>query len=93
MSECVECGATEQIHQHHITYEPEKTVPLCASCHRKVHHDESHDLYPEQDYLNHIDTEGTHIRVSDDTWQELNSLKEPGDTFNDVIQRELDVES
>lgn len=31
-----------------------------------------------------------HIRVTDDTWQRLNSLKRPGDSFDAVIQRLLD---
>lgn len=29
------------------------------------------------------------IKVSDDTWRRLNARKEPGDTFEDVIQRLL----
>lgn len=47
MTECVECGDTENIDQHHTSYEPEKTVPLCRSCHRQVHEDESHELHPD----------------------------------------------
>jgi len=31
--------------------------------------------------------DATHIRVSKHTWQELNALKEPGDSFDDVIGR------
>ena len=30
------------------------------------------------------------VKVSPDTWRDLNSLKHPGDTFDDVIQRLLD---
>jgi len=29
----------------------------------------------------------THIRVTEQTWQDLNAKKKPGDTFDDVIQR------
>lgn len=29
----------------------------------------------------------THIRVSEENWQRLNSKKKPGDTFDDVIDR------
>jgi len=32
------------------------------------------------------------IRVTPENWQRLNSLKEPGDTFNDVITRLLKAE-
>lgn len=28
-----------------------------------------------------------HIRVTDETWQELNARKRPGDSFDDVLQR------
>lgn len=30
------------------------------------------------------------IKVSSENWIRLNSLKEPGDTFNDVVNRLLD---
>lgn len=32
----------------------------------------------------------THIRVTEETWLDLNQLKQPGDTFDDVLQRLLD---
>ncbi|WP_244605579.1 antitoxin VapB family protein [Halorussus marinus] len=32
----------------------------------------------------------TSIQVRNETWQELNARKAPGDTFDDVIQRLLD---
>jgi len=35
----------------------------------------------------------TTIEVKKSTWQELNALKEPGDSFDDVIRRELDLSS
>lgn len=31
-----------------------------------------------------------HIRVTEKTWKELNQLKGPGDSFDDVIQRLLE---
>jgi predicted CopG family antitoxin len=33
------------------------------------------------------------IKVSEDTWQELNRRKTPGDTFDDVVVRLLDDET
>jgi len=30
-----------------------------------------------------------HIRVSTETWRELNQRKQPGDSFEDVLQRLL----
>lgn len=32
----------------------------------------------------------THIRVSHETWTELNSMKAPGDSFEDVIRELLE---
>ena len=34
---CQECGATNSLLVHHLTYEPEVLVVLCQSCHRKFH--------------------------------------------------------
>jgi len=34
---CVDCGSTENLQEHHISYEPEKTVMLCVNCHKKRH--------------------------------------------------------
>jgi len=34
----------------------------------------------------------THIRVTEETWQELNQKKGPGDSFDDVITQLLDAE-
>jgi predicted CopG family antitoxin len=33
----------------------------------------------------------TQIRVTEETWQELNSRKRPGESFNDVLERLLDA--
>jgi len=35
-------------------------------------------------------SDDTQIRVKDETWQELNARKQPGDSFDDVIQRLID---
>lgn len=34
----------------------------------------------------------THIRVTEETWSELNRRKRPGDSFDDVISRLLEEE-
>lgn len=43
-SECVSCGATDEIEVHHIDGNQENTslvnlMPLCRHCHRKLHND------------------------------------------------------
>lgn len=32
------------------------------------------------------------IKVSSETWRDLNAMKEPGDTFEDVVRRLLESE-
>lgn len=40
---------TTQIHVHHTSYKPEKTVRVCNSCHAKIHHNDDFrpDLVPD----------------------------------------------
>jgi hypothetical protein len=33
-------------------------------------------------------SEKTNIKIDKDTWKQLNALKEPGDSFDDVVRRE-----
>lgn len=35
----------------------------------------------------------TTVRVSEETWQELNQRKQAGDTFDDVISRLVEAEN
>jgi len=39
----------------------------------------------------HRDTVTTNISISDAVWEELNSRKTPGDSFDDVLRRALDM--
>jgi len=41
-------------------------------------HTHTHDMGRDAD---------KHIRVTEETWKQLNQRKEPGDSFNDVLQR------
>lgn len=44
---CVCCGGPEQI-GHHVSYDPERRVPVCRSCHSSIHsHWSEHSLLPE----------------------------------------------
>ena len=36
---CFVCGSEEKIVQHHVSYFPEKTIPVCLNCHTKIHGD------------------------------------------------------
>lgn len=91
MSNCVECdedGTNTRLHQHHISYERDETVTLCASCHRKVHSDESHELYPEEEY----ESDKAMIKIDDETRDELRRFKaEDGKTYDEAIRELLDT--
>lgn len=44
---CVNCKKSfSKIHEHHISYETDTTVRVCESCHRNIHNDKGHLLYP-----------------------------------------------
>jgi len=47
--ECELCGdAAEWLDDHHISYDPERTVRVCRSCHSDIHHTNKHsELKPE----------------------------------------------
>ena len=34
---CSNCNSTSYIVNHHLSYEPEKTILLCKACHKKWH--------------------------------------------------------
>jgi len=39
----------QQIHEHHLSYEPESTIRLCRDCHMDIHHTEKYNsLEPDQ---------------------------------------------
>jgi len=38
---CASCGSTKNVILHHLSYEPEITVPLCKSCRAYAHHSEN----------------------------------------------------
>lgn len=46
---CEICEAREKRIEHHISYEPEKTILICKSCHNKIHTNDDFrpDLTPE----------------------------------------------
>ena len=47
MKECFECGATEELQEHHVVPKSRggtKTVTLCYSCHMKAHGRDSKGL-------------------------------------------------
>jgi len=40
---------TQQIHEHHLSYEPESTIMLCRDCHMDIHHTEKLNAFePDQ---------------------------------------------
>lgn len=43
---CVECGQEVATVNHHVDYKKNETVKLCNSCHRKIHWNKNHKLYP-----------------------------------------------
>lgn len=72
---CVACGKSGRIHQHHLSYTPEVTIPLCVSCHRKIH---QHPLNIPEKYRREI---GNSVRGG--------FYMSPRDFVETAIRREL----
>jgi len=49
VTKCELCGVTKNLIGHHTNYEKNETVWLCKGCHRKVHGDPFHSLYPSDE--------------------------------------------
>ena len=84
MTTCVECGSSNNIDQHHVSYEPEELVPLCRSCHGKVHHDPEHELHPDDRPSNTV------IEITTEQKKELDEMKlAPRESYKSVLDRLL----
>ena len=83
MSSCKLCGTTQNLVQHHLSYEPEVLQTLCQRCHR-----ETHTLFdapkPPLGFYPRM------IAVESQTWKGLNALKEPGDSFDNIVTKLLE---
>jgi len=52
---CFNCQKTfYALHHHHISYNPELIVAVCNSCHKNIHNDNTHLLYPADKNLSAI---------------------------------------
>lgn len=89
---CFECGSDRNVVVHHKDGNRENDdlinlVPLCASCHAKVHagSDEHPTLVRELGHRPKPIGETTTIEVREDQAELLHDMKERGDSFKDVI--------
>lgn len=97
MTECKICGnGSARLEEHHVRYEPEETIMICASCHNKIHHDE--DFRPDLTPANgapdgfHHKPDGTTIQVTEDTRRRLKIEKaqRAAYSYSDTIEGLLD---
>jgi protein-arginine kinase activator protein McsA len=85
---CVECGSTDNLQQHHTSYEDDETVTVCRRCHQNIHKNRDHRLYPEDE------SPGKSIfeAFEDDIFEDLKQVK--GDrTWHDAILEEFGVKT
>jgi len=45
-SKCIICESNKNVISHHISYDENETVPMCRSCHGKVHNNPDSPYYP-----------------------------------------------
>lgn len=82
--QCIECGESgKETVQHHVSYEDDETVPVCRTCHPRIHANSDHPLYPPDR------PDITSIEVSQELADHLYQLKNRGDSYDDVIWRLL----
>ena len=89
MKQCSLCKKYfEKVDNHHLDYEKDITIPLCRSCHLKVH---KSDKYPHLKPI--IESNHTTILINKETTNKLNKLKiHPRQSYEEVIVRLLENE-
>jgi|GEM_PF-512374 len=50
--QCLLCGQKGNLEEHHITYQPERTVDVCKKCHQQIHHSDKYNHLLEADCHN-----------------------------------------
>jgi aldehyde:ferredoxin oxidoreductase len=83
MRECKLCDSTENVDEHHTSYEPERTVFLCRSYHKTVHGAEDHPLHPDDE------PDGSTIKLTEETKAVLDQENKDGETFSETVARLL----
>ena len=73
---CTICGSMECIELHHISQEPELLIPLCSTCHYRVHHEEG--------YYDHLNPE---MSRNDAKLVRVNAMRS---AINHIINRHLE---
>jgi hypothetical protein len=81
-SECLLCESTENVDAHHVSYEPEKKIPACRSCHQEIHKAEEHPLKPDGA------ADNTTIQIARDTKEVLDQMKIiEAESYDSLISR------
>ena len=96
--ECIVCGDTNEILVHHVdgnrtNNEIENLIPVCDRHHRDIHAGRPNVSEWVVRLGKHpVGGESISTEIKRETWKELNRQKEPGDSFDEVIQRLLHPE-
>lgn len=97
--ECIVCDASEDIVVHHVdgdrsNNDLDNLIPVCNGCHSDIHAGSRRvaewvkklGKQPKSDSR-------TTVQVEDETWRALNQLRDPGQTFDDVLREQLQLEA
>ena len=94
MAECVVCGASDDLVDHHVSYDPPETVPVCRSCHTRIHKDESFRPGLTPGHVPEVrrfprEREGTTVQLGDDVYDRLTDYADKGETYSEAVGRLL----
>lgn len=84
--ECSKCRATKKLQYHHISYDPEITIPLCVDCHIDTH---NYDHGVGNGRGNCTSYRGGYvcIAISPEFHAKLKSLRQQGESMEAVLKR------
>jgi len=95
--ECIVCGTGENILVHHVdgdrsNNDLDNLIPVCEACHNDIHAGRERVAMWVRE-LGKVPNGGltTNIPVSDEVWSYLDRRKGRGETFDDIIRKELNL--
>ena len=66
MENCSLCGYEENIEEHHLSYDEDRTMMVCKKCHEDIHHTNKYPELKPIDYPNKYKSKYKQVAVNID---------------------------